>query len=436
MRPQAAPGAAPVGPNGMVPVAGAPEQTPSEQTSGCTEQGLELDGMMYSPGGTVLPHPCEPFHPTLNNPYAVRCIDAWPWFKTGFPGDEYCILPPEPGKGVQVGIHPQGMDWYEQVSNGDLSGYEGVDSAFLMDPGDEEERNYITGSPNTESLNYYRNNVRMRPGSHHMIVSAAEKGMANAPRGSWIGGSVGGLSGGNGGIPGSQRPDENTPQTLQKPPEDEGMYSVLGPDSDITFNMHHFNATDDVTLKESWTNLWLEENTTYRVGGIFGMPLTQVLGTFARPGQTNDMHYTWDVMEEVRIVKLFGHRHAWTSNFVVWIKKPDGNEEIVYQSFDWFEQPTYRYDSQQMNPVPMPEQLRDGGFSGVLRVQPGDELHMNCHIAFTDERAEAEGAPRPSSIGSLRFANQAFPGERPILFGATTEGRLGSPGAGRGPLPR
>ena len=109
---------------------------------------------MYSPGGTALPHPCEPYHPTLNNPYAVRCIDAWPWYKTEYPGDEYCILPPEPGKGIQFGVHPQGADWYAQVSQQDLSGYDNPSDEFLMNPGEEEERNYVTGTPNSMPINF------------------------------------------------------------------------------------------------------------------------------------------------------------------------------------------------------------------------------------------------------------------------------------------
>src|SRR5687768_12656889 len=57
-------------------------------------QAMRLKGMKYSPGGSELPNSCAPWHQTLNNPYAIRCIDALPNFKTPFAGDEYCILPP------------------------------------------------------------------------------------------------------------------------------------------------------------------------------------------------------------------------------------------------------------------------------------------------------------------------------------------------------
>ena len=400
----------------------------------CNTPGLQLDGMMYSPGGTLLPFPCEPFHPTFNNPYAVRCIDAWSWYETQFPGDEFCILPPEPGKGIQVGVHPQGVQWYAQVSAGDLNGYQGVAGEFLMDPGDEEERNYITSTPNKEEIKYYRSNVRMRAGSHHMIVSGSSA--SGQQREAWARGAGGiGLGGGSTSLPGAQRPDENVPKTLDKPAEDKGLYSVVEADQDVTFNMHHFNSTEQTTLKEAWINLWFEEDATIRVRGIFGMPISQAISTFAQPGQVVDKHYSFPINTEMRVLQLFGHRHVWTTNFSAWVERSSGEQEIVYQSFDWFDQPTYRYDSITGNPTPAPEQLIDGGHSGALVLQPGERLHFNCHINYTDERAAEEEAPTPASIGSLRFANQAFEGEMCILFGSTAGEAIGTPAADTGPLP-
>lgn len=428
---------APVGPASPSGTVDTPSPVEAPSTGACQTAGLNLDGLMYSPGGELLPFPCKPYHPTENNPYAVRCVDAWSWYKTSYPGDEYCILPPEPGKGIQVGAHPQGNDWYAQVSTGDLSGYENPPAEWLLDPGDEEERNYITNSPNQEEIKYYRTNVRMRSGSHHMIVSASAPGTAAAPRGQWVRGSaeIGSRGAGSGSIPGAQRPDLNVPNTLEKPAEDKGLYSVLGPDSDVTYNFHHFNATDSVILKESWENLWFEDDATIRTRGIAGLPVGQVIGVFAQPGETVDMHYSFAVGEEVRVVTLFGHRHAWTSNFSVWVERTGEPEDIVYQSFDWFDQPTYRYDSQAMNPVPAPDKRLDGGHSGVLTLVPGDELHFNCHIAFTDERAALAGAPAPDSIGPLRFANQAFEAEMCILFGSTAGAALSGVQTEQGPLP-
>ena len=382
----------------------------------CAEEGIDFDGLVYSPGGTLLPHPCEPFHPTTNNPYAVRCVDAWPWYDSGFPGDEYCILPPPPDKGVQIGVHPQGKEWFEQVSQGDLSGYGSPTDEFLMDSGEEEEMNYITGATNPEAGRYYRSYVRMRSGSHHMIVYS---GNATTQE---VWGQGGPQLGGNNRVPGAQRPDQNTPVTLDKPAEDAGLYSEFPASPSVTYNMHHFNSTDTVILKENWTNLWWElEDATTRLEAISAIDL----GIAVSPGQTVDLHNVFSITQETRVVDLFGHRHAWTTNFSAWVESSDGSTQVVYQSFDWFDQPTFRYDSIAHNPVPDADLRLDGAHSGQLVLQAGDELHFNCHIAFTDERAAAAGAPSPSEVGLLRFANEAFTGEMCILFGTTAGVRLG-----------
>ena len=167
-------------------------------------RGFPFEGLIYSPGGDVLPNKCMPFDPTLNNPYAVRCIDVWPWYVTKFPGDATCILPPPPDKGVQYGVHPQGLSWFEQVSKGDMSGYEGVSTEWTMEMGEEESANYHT-SIEVPEFKYYRNYVRMRGGSLHMIVTAVAKVGAGEL---WMGSGPEFLGTR---LPGAQRPDENLP---------------------------------------------------------------------------------------------------------------------------------------------------------------------------------------------------------------------------------
>ena len=391
--------------------------------AGCSIEGLKLEGLMYSPGGELLPHPCEPFHATNNNPYAVKCVDAWPWYNSGFPGDQYCVLPPEPGKGMQIGVHPQGPDWYGQVSQGDMSGYQGVDRQYIVKAGGEEEMTYYTEVVTPTEQKFYRSYTRMRAGSHHMIVSAMNKpnlagtwGPANAgealdaPR-----------------LPSAQRVDENQPATLAKPAEDQGLYAVVAAGTQVAFNMHHFNVTDGDVLKEAWINVWFEEDATVPLLDIFSLGNDQLLFGFAQPGETVDMHYSIPIAQETRLVALLGHRHAWTTNFSAWLEKPGGEREVLYQSFNFYDAPTYRYDSFAENPMPSAERRQDGATSGVRVLHPGEVLHYNCHIAFTEERAAKVDAPMPSTIGPLRFANQAFNAEMCVLFGYTAARRLPEP---------
>lgn len=385
-------------------------------------QGFPFEGLVHSPGGTVLPNKCAAYHPTLNNPYAVRCVDAWSWWKTKFPGDGYCILPPPPDKGVQIGHHPhgEGSAWFDKVSKGDMELYSNPPAGWTLAPGAEEERN-ITIKHTNPAGKYYRIHNRMRGGSHHMIVSTMD---AAGITFQWGPGSPDGLFNGQG-VPGAQRPDENTPQSQSQPPEDKGLYREFPANAIVQYNMHHFNSTDGPIMKEAWQNIWWETNATTKVNNISGLPILQAIGTFAQPGQIVDMHYASTIPAPMRILGLFGHRHAWTTNFTSWVERSGKEPEIIYQSFDWFDEPTFQYNSEVKNPAPAPEKKTDGAHSGVLMLNAGDKLHFNCHIEYTDARAKQENSPvTPAQNGPLRFANEAFTAEMCILFGSS----LGSNG--------
>jgi hypothetical protein len=406
-------------------------------------RGFSFDGLKYSPGGEVLPNKCKPYDATTNNPYAVRCIDAIPNFKTPYAGDEYCILPPPPDKGFQVGLHPQGNStkYWEAIWKGDFSGYESPKSEWVLKPGDEITQNYRTrDAPNTAEFNYYRTYFRMRTGSHHMIVTMHDSQDADG----WIPGVGEALPGlfdpSSGAIQGilggEQRPDDNTPVTHAKPPEDEGLYLTFPPNPSIIFNMHHFNITDKPLLREGWINIWKEDDARKKVTWYMGMEAGQVISLNVAPGQTRDLHYSWSVNSEMRLIRVFGHRHFWTTNFSTWIERADGNVELAYQSYDWFDMPTYRYDSVVKNPMLDPAKTADGAISGIVTLKPGDQLHFNCHIEFTDQRRMIDAkAPAPSQLGALRFANEAYNGEMCIQFGNVTGGSLGLPGVDSSPLP-
>jgi hypothetical protein len=430
-QPPAAPGAAPMN-NPAAAAAGsgasiAPANPGEAAKDPAACRGFSFEGLVYSPGGTALPNKCQPFHPTTNNPYAVRCTDAWPWYKTMYPGDDFCILPPPPDKGVQFGVHPQGKKWFEQVSKGDMSGYNNVSDEWTMKDGEEEQRNYQTSIDNPMAANYYRAYARMRPGSHHMIVASEMSGTAET----WAPGGPSFLALQ---LPGAQRPDENTPKSLEKPAEDKGLFNKLPANAPAVFNMHHFNASGKTILKETWTNLWWETDATIELKPIFGLEFGQTSGLAVQPGQTVDLHYSWNVSQPFRWVTAFGHRHAWTTNFSAWIENPDGKLDVVYRSLDWFDEPTYRYDSVTMNP-PGTAPDADGATSGMLMLKAGQKIHFNCHITYTDERAKSEGAPMPAENGTLRFANEAFTAEMCILFGSTTDVQLISPTKDTSKLP-
>ncbi|HKP56282.1 MAG TPA: hypothetical protein VJV78_06170 [Polyangiales bacterium] len=429
-----------------------PSTTPpkSNEPDPCPSCGIPLEcrgfsfaDIKYSPGGTDLPNKCKPYDATLNNPYAVRCIDALPNFKTPFVGDEFCILPPPPDKGFQVGLHPQGKsaDYWKAIWAHDLSGYEKAPTEWVLKAGDEITQNYRSrDAPLPTESNYYRTYFRMRTGSHHMIVTMHD-GME---KDGWIPGATDALPGlfdtssgaVQGILGGEQRPDDNTPVTLEKPAEDDGLYLTFPKDPSIIFNMHHFNVTDKPLLREGWINIWLEPDARKKVSWYMGLEIGQVISLNVAPQGMADLHYSWPVNSEMRLIRVFGHRHFWTTNFSTWVTRADGKTEILYQSYDWFDMPTYRYDSVVKNPPLDPMKQLDGAVSGIVMLKPGDKLHFNCHIEFTDKRKATDAkAPSPSEVGRLRFANEAYNGEMCIQFGNVTGGALGLPGVDSSPVP-
>jgi hypothetical protein len=386
-------------------------------------QGFALDGLRYSPGGSVLPDRCSPFNATTNNPYAVRCIDVFSHYKTEYPGDSSCILPPPPELGVQIGVHPQGPGWLEAIAMGDLSAYTQASDEWRMQPGEEETVNYRSTVEHEAAGHYYRIYYRMRSGSHHMIITAHDD--ATSKREVWFPSL---------GLPGqfdptlgtllttigtAQRPDDNSPQALEKPVEDEGLYNELPRGAAIIFNMHHFNSFDRPLLKEAWVNVFWEDDARTAISPFGAIPLDQVLGLSIPAGKTVDLHYAWTLEEPLRIVRVFAHRHAWTPNFSVWIVRAGHAEpQPIYQSFNWSDVPTYRFDSLTMNPALNPNARGDGGASGVIELAKGDELHFSCHITFTDERALSLNFPKTATqIGTLDFANEAYDAEMCVVYG-------------------
>jgi len=359
-------------------------------------KGFELVGLTNSPGGDVLPNKCAPFDGTFNNPYAIRCIDADATYDTGFPGDEWCILPPPAELGTQIHVGPES--------------YDSVDPSFLLAGGKEINDYYYLNAPNAEEHFYYRTNWRMRSGSHHMIISLmddrADGWSTTGDAGIGIGGGAASRSFG-----GAQRPDQDRPQgLLEIPAENAGLGGRLLAHDQFSFNLHHFNMGQEPILREAWVNVWYKPaaEVTDEMQGIalFGNPADVAVD----PGERKELHYVCDVPGSTRVITLNGHRHKNTDRFGVWLER-DGKDIPIYESFHYTDMPTYQYDSISMNPAPDKATKTDGAFSGMLELTAGDKLHFVCDITNRiDQR--------------LRFANEVETGEMCILFGSRTGAAL------------
>lgn len=351
-------------------------------------KGFEVLGLRNSPGGATLPNTCAGFDGTLNNPYAIRCVDADPSYKTKYAGDEYCILPPPEGQGIQVHLAPEDLTnpgKFELASGAEVSDY------------------YFVNTSNSEARSYYRSNWRMRPGGHHMLISMLDQDQTDgwATRGD-MGSEFGGRGNSFGG---AQRPSVDRPQgVLEVPPENAGLGQKLTAHQQLSFNLHHINTTDVPVLREVWINVWYVDDKN----------VTNPIQTFAATGNPADvaiparqsarLEYRCPVSTNARIISLYGHYHAHGERFGVAVTRASGEKVSIYESFDWADIPVYQYDSVSTNPTPNVGSRMDGAMSGMLELALGDTLSFECNINNTSDRA-------------LRFADEAITGEMCILFG-------------------
>jgi hypothetical protein len=301
---------------------------------------------------------------------------------TGFPGDEYCILPPPPDKGFQVHIGPS-----DYANPG----------AYVMEPGDESTEDFSAVSGNDSKIYFYRRQYRMRPGSHHMIVSQASGG---------LGGSAGGRR-----LGGSQNVAKDNPDRGIIAPENQGIGMPLDAQVPLDVQLHYVNVGSEPVLREAWINFWYvdpatvtqQANEMFANGGL-GMNVPARTNTVLGP-------YSCAITQPGRVLTMYGHRHANAPRFSAWLVR-GGQRELVYESLDWAEPSVLEFNSITNNPAPDREAGTDGGHSGILELQTGDTLEWECEV-----RNEHDFA--------LRFGNQTYDSEMCILIGDTVGPTVG-----------
>jgi hypothetical protein len=341
-------------------------QAPPEETDEC-------EGFVVSRGKPCHddPNPCN--------------IDS------GYPGDEYCLLPPAEGEGIQVHFGPS-----DYTDTAEVAGY-------LIHAGEEFNDYGLAHVPTTEARFYNRVVYQMRPGSHHLINSlvGGQPQVGFQTSGECPGTRVGSL-GGTQNLIYDSRPNGIVPE------ENEGLGYELPGNSSICFNFHRYNTTEADQLSEIWVNFYFvdESAVTQRAswGAIIGG-----LGLVIPPGDEQELTYshTFSSAEpDARIIQLFGHRHAATYRFAAWL-----NDDLIYDSWDWVESITFNYDSLTQNPPIDPAKMKDGGHSGILPVASGDVLKYTCFV-------------RNETDVTLRFANELYTGEMCNLFGQSVGARF------------
>jgi hypothetical protein len=302
---------------------------------------------------------------------------------SGWPGDEYCLVPPPEGTGVQIHVGPSNYQDQAEVMK------------YVIRKGEEFNNSVIGHIPLEEMRYFQRITVHMRPGSHHWI----SRTVTGKPEARFYTGTDCGGASANGSLGGGQNLIYDNPPGGIPAPENAGLGRTIQGQSSLCMNLHAYNFSEEDQLREMWINLYFieEADITQRATGI-GM--VGGLGLNLPAGESTTLTYMGTFDSPGRIIQLFGHRHVWTPRFAVWL-----NDDLIYDSWDWQESVTFNYDTLTMNPPINTDGMVDGAVSGQVPVEAGDTLKFSCFIENESDQ-------------TLRFSNELYGGEMCNLWGS------------------
>lgn len=307
---------------------------------------------------------------------------------TQYAGDELCIPAPSPDEGIQIHVGPANYD--------DPT----VTAPYLIAAGDENVVSF--NAPISQSGFYYlRQQNRMRPHSHHMLIfpqndPTLQEGPASGDCN--IAGAVGFIAG-------SQTPKRDFPDKLG--PEDQGLASQLPQSNMACFQMHYINDTTEAVLREAWVNLYKEPeaNVTQDLQSIF-MVGDLAVAVPPHTQQTTSLSLAPQLTSDTRIFQVSAHMHAHAEHFTLW-RQQVGQAypgDVIYESFNWEDPLQNTFNSVTTNPMPNATTKTDGGLSGDFSLKPGETLNWACDVNNTTD-------------ATLNFGNYATKAEMCMLVG-------------------
>jgi hypothetical protein len=257
---------------------------------------------------------------------------------------------------------------------------------YMMLPYGESENCVYVRTTNTEPVWVNRFHGRMRPESHHLIVTIAPEWPEGVVEGEPTDCDQGEAFGSRW-LLGSQDPQidlevqGNTPGSVPAKPGDPeyGAGQVIQPNSILRIDMHYVNGTDKNILREGWVYLKAVpaaevavpiDMITFFQGSINVPPNSK--GTVTARGRCS-------VPKERNVLMMTGHFHKNGTRFTVWHEPQGGQPQLVYQSHDWDTPGNAWYTPRITNPI-VDDEARWGASSGYLKVVPGDFISFECEF--------------------------------------------------------
>jgi hypothetical protein len=308
---------------------------------------------------------------------------------TGWRGDDQCTLPPDPSEGFQLHFGPANYDDPEEVAR------------YTLPPDGESMLCTYIVTPNDEKIFYDDWQNKLRPGSHHMIITLVGEGdeKAGVACSADEGASNQGIVGGN---------TTTVMPLADVAPENVGLARTLPAHARVSMQLHFFNTTGEPLLMEAWQNIYYKDEKN--VQGI-SSPLESLAGLnmSVEPGTTEIIHGSLVAPTALRVLELYSHHHDHTLRFSAYLRRKGETEGTqIYESYDWKHPLLLPFDSVHDNPVFDRKSKTPGGISGDLELEQGDAIDFECEIQNNDLDTP------------LHFANQAHTAEMCILRGYYT----------------
>ena len=294
--------------------------------------------------------------------------------KTGYPGDGLAVCEPEAGKGMLVHYGPTDYDDPAQME------------AFMLAPNTEDENCTYVRTPNADKTFVDSYSGRMRPHSHHLIVTMLqEAGFQENPLPAkcnlldvvgarWLVGSQEpqidiSVAGAKAGAPEARVTDPNAP--------DYELAQVVPAKTPLRVDLHYVNTTDQPLLREAW--IQLSETDEAHAKTIVDM-ITFFQGKIDVPpdGDFTTVRAKCVANSDRYLGLVTGHAHSRMTRESVWHDKADGTSDLVYETYDWSEPGELFYRDGLQNPVANSTTKAFGGASGYQLVKKGESVSFEC----------------------------------------------------------
>jgi hypothetical protein len=267
-------------------------------------------------------------------------MNECPELHSGYAGDEYCIKPPPADKGFQFHIGP--------------ADYKNPGTEYILQPGEENVISMDGVAGNDQMKYYYWRQYRMRPGSHHVIITS------NGRR-----------------LGGTQNLAKDNPDFGEIPKESEDVGMPLDAHAPLNANMHYYNFTDKPIIRELWVNFWYKDAAEVKEAA---KEIFSPAGVNAAVAHSHVVvGASCPVTGTGRVLSMYGHRHLNNVRFSVW-RTRGSDRQLVLEDYESEHPSVFEFNTLAKNPMPDAAAKTPGAFTGMLDIKDGDTMDFECEI--------------------------------------------------------